>query len=653
MKKHYLLGGLLLAMTAAKAQNSGITFDGINDYINCGNTAAVSASSIRTMECWVKFNSLSGDREILSKSVSSAGLELLQFGGNLAVYAMYNGSNASFITYPMSNLKTGTWYHIAFSWNGTKESMRLYVNGASVGNLNHVGNINTTGVANPACNFRIGEWSATPARPFSGSIDEVRLWSVNRTALEIKLGMYKVPAVNTSGLIAAYSFNEGSGTTAQNSTAQTGLNGTLTNGPVWTTSPVQGSGNALHFDGIDDQVVVSPNPKLDLTTGTVECWIKPGIIEHNGCIIAVRGEQGTRFSFHINTMLGTIGLWNQDSYRTVSYPFVPGTWYHVAFVCDGTNTLFYINGQHVGQSGSAFSNITGQPLTIGVAKDASQEYEEFWDGIPGADKNPVLAVTDNEFYNGEIDEVRIWNTQRTALEIAAQKDVSLTGSEPGLLAQYSFNQGIAGNVNTGLTELIDQSGNNLHGTLSNFSLSSGSSNYTSHTMMVLPVRWAGFTATKKGSAVVLQWETAFEQNSRLFSVERSSDGSSFSAIATVPAAGKAGVYSFTDMQPLPGTGYYRIRQIDLDGRAQQSAVCAVNFQPAGAFTWMNHQNGSCTLLLKGGDAELFTISDMAGRLLESGKLSGGRKTVQLPRGGTYVATVVRNGETLTTRLVVL
>src|SRR5690606_29816974 len=59
------------------------------------------------------------------------------------------------------------------------------------------------------------------------------------------------------------------------------------------------------------------------------------------------------------------------------------------------------------------------------------------------------------------------------------------------------------------------------------------------TLSALPVTWLEFTGTFRQSLVNLKWTTAFEQNNRHFVVERSFNGSEFSAIATVFSKGNA------------------------------------------------------------------------------------------------------------------
>lgn len=226
------------------------------------------------MECWVKFNSLTGSQEILSKSIVGQGIELLIYGGNLAAYFMRDASNYSYIAYPTTNLSTGVWYHVAISWDGTKENIRLYVNGESVGTRTDAGNITTTGLTNPAGSFRIGNWADPSTRYFNGTVDEARIWNVNRTAVQIKGAMFQT-GTNQTGLVAYYKMNEGTGTSLGNGTAATGLSGTLINAPSWVASPVFKNTNALSFDGSNDYVDLGTASALKLsTTFTEELWVK-------------------------------------------------------------------------------------------------------------------------------------------------------------------------------------------------------------------------------------------------------------------------------------------------------------------------------------------------------------------------------------------
>ena len=92
----------------------------------------------------------------------------------------------------------------------------------------------------------------------------------------------------------------------------------------------------------------------------------------------------------------------------------------------------------------------------------------------------------------------------------------------------------------------------------------------------LPVELILFTATNTAQqGVALHWVTASEKNSHSFVVERSADGKIFHRLGTLAAAGSTQArttYDLTDEQPLSGTSYYRLRQVDLDGTTTYSPV---------------------------------------------------------------------------------
>jgi hypothetical protein len=91
--------------------------------------------------------------------------------------------------------------------------------------------------------------------------------------------------------------------------------------------------------------------------------------------------------------------------------------------------------------------------------------------------------------------------------------------------------------------------------------------------IVLPVKFAGFEASGNGKTTNLTWQVGVEQNLNGYGVERSSDGSSYSQIGFVPAAGKSSYY-FVDVNP-SATSYYRLKSVDIDGKYGYSSVVVV------------------------------------------------------------------------------
>jgi hypothetical protein len=95
---------------------------------------------------------------------------------------------------------------------------------------------------------------------------------------------------------------------------------------------------------------------------------------------------------------------------------------------------------------------------------------------------------------------------------------------------------------------------------------------------VVPVTLTTFTGVKEGNRNTLNWSTANETNNKAFELQRSANGEKFSSIATINSKAENGnssavlSYSYNDEKPLVGTNYYRLRQLDKDGRESFSSI---------------------------------------------------------------------------------
>ncbi len=98
---------------------------------------------------------------------------------------------------------------------------------------------------------------------------------------------------------------------------------------------------------------------------------------------------------------------------------------------------------------------------------------------------------------------------------------------------------------------------------------------------ILPVEWLSFEATQIDENVLLEWSVASELNNRQYELEHSSNGIAFTNIGTVEGAGTTTDkqhYQFVDDHPRPGSNYYRIRQVDMDGSYKFSTLKEVFFE---------------------------------------------------------------------------
>jgi len=107
-------------------------------------------------------------------------------------------------------------------------------------------------------------------------------------------------------------------------------------------------------------------------------------------------------------------------------------------------------------------------------------------------------------------------------------------------------------------------------------------------LMPVPVELTSFTAQANSKGILLQWTTATETNNHGFEIERSTDGENFYRIGFVQGSGtttEIKSYSFVDNVEYSGisTYYYRLKQLDLDGRAEYSDVISVDFSVPDKF----------------------------------------------------------------------
>ncbi len=630
----------MTAALSAKAQtNYGLNFTG-NSYVDAGNSASLNANNIKAMECWVKFNSFTGDQEILAKSISGQGIELLKFGSNIAAYFMRDGSNVSFITYPTSNLQTGKWYHLAISWDGTKESIRLYVNGISVGSRTDIGNINTTGLTNPAGSFRIGNWADPTSRFLNATVDEVRIWSVNRTATQIKRNMH-LANNNEAGLTAYYKLNEGTGTTVANSsTTTTGNTGTFVNSPAWVASPVIRNGNAVNFDGTNDFINLGTSSTLKFSNQfTIEFYANSpnwattseasilSSFQTGGYGISLSGTGLLQFQLRSNV--------SGNVYVGPSYPvsnLTNNTWYHIAGTFDGRIMRLFVNGNQVstydlGSNGTVFYSFPNNPVFL------------------GADPTET-ATPQGLYYTGSLDEVRMWNVVRTQAQIqsALNKEIDPDDlvNNAGLVSYYKFNQGNASGNNTGLVSIIDQKGTN-NGEMNNFGLTGSTTNYIAQptVLVVLPVSYHSFSAHRYGDNIKIEWSTLQEQNSSHFTLQHSTDERSWNNIALLPAAGNSTnltQYNYIHQGPSKGLNLYRLLQTDKDGRTSISKVIKISMDQISSGRVLSTyitDNRIRIQLDKPMNIALFTSE---GKLLLQKRLPAGQQSINVSnyRKGIYL-----------------
>jgi hypothetical protein len=142
----------------------------------------------------------------------------------------------------------------------------------------------------------------------------------------------------------------------------------------------------------------------------------------------------------------------------------------------------------------------------------------------------------------------------------------------------------------------------------------------------LPVNLADFSANVASSGVDIRWKTATETNTKDFTVERSANGSVFSPLITVAAAGNSTTpinYQAIDTKPLLGSNYYRLKTNSINSQVSYSNVVMVNVAPlvvSGVTIYPNPVVGQVTINYpNAGELAVMQVMDVAGRQVMMGK----------------------------------
>lgn len=216
-----------------------LSLDGVDDHINCGNSASFNMTSAFSLEAWVyptAFKANVWDGSIIEKTTGNFDGYMLRTGDN-GKMDFYIGSGGSWkgITTSANALSLNSWQHVAASYDGSL--LKIYVDGVLVQSGPATGSVTSN-----SSNFMIGSSAAFPTRSFEGKIDEVRIWNDTRTLTEISENQLSWLSGSEPNLISLYRFQATSGVSAYDNVS--GNTGTLTNfntSTAWSTGLGQNS----------------------------------------------------------------------------------------------------------------------------------------------------------------------------------------------------------------------------------------------------------------------------------------------------------------------------------------------------------------------------------------------------------------------------
>ena len=346
---------------------SACNFDGVDDWINCGNGSSLQSSGTVSVGMWINSShagwNLFAKKQLYNDNGWWFGTDTL---GRLYLYILSGG------TFRAQNAPTvvtdGKWHFVSATYDGYK--VVYYVDGVNTYTYDWGSYL---AVGNTSYDLYIA--SGPSEDPFLGLIDDVRVYNYARTQQQILDDMLGTPEPAGGGgnsqPIANYNFNEGYGSVAHNSgyggASLAGNLGVGSSAPTWTNDGK--NGKALSFDGTNDYVdagTYGARPEF-----SVSYWCKPTAGESceiskyfNGgdwggeWVVAVDPDHKAHFSDWIGSYHDTTGTTVMQS----------GQWYHFVFSFDSSDTKkIFINGKleaSLALSGD-IESLTAQKIIIG------------------------------------------------------------------------------------------------------------------------------------------------------------------------------------------------------------------------------------------------------------------------------------------------
>jgi len=418
-----------------KVSNYSMEFDGLNDYVDCGNSTDLQITGALTVSSWVKFTSGNLD-VIVTKDANGANRCWALWGDYLNVPAFnITSSNTHYIANGTVAIDDGDWHHVVGVFEPST-AVRIYVDGILDGE-------NTTlipaTIDNDPVNVLIG--GGVGMIPFPGKIDEVSIFNTAKAIGDLWDGTGKpTDLTGESGLVGYWKMGEEA---VFNST-----NWLLPNKAQDVFSRY-----SMEFDGLNDSVFVGNDSSLQPTAAiTLSAWVnqKTAVWADRGIINAlkysyggangytldasVRPDGNLYFNFEITTSAGVQNV--KFSYLVGSYNL--NEWYHYMATFDGNTLTAYVNGAVIGTT-----SYTGAIL-----------YDATFYGV-NINGKPYRLM------HADVDEVSIFNSAKAIGDLwdGSGKPTDLTG-QSGLVSWWRMGEDATYDATAYEWTIPDQAGSN-------------------------------------------------------------------------------------------------------------------------------------------------------------------------------------------------
>ncbi|MDB4341743.1 immunoglobulin domain-containing protein [bacterium] len=319
---------------------------------------------------------------------------------------LWNHKNGHVSLMSPDPVELGEWNHLAVTYDADSEAIVLYVNGEAKAD----GTVGTT----PFSVVHLGQRASTKNYPFNGALDDFKIFSRALGSDEISSLAGSKPNTEPNldeGLQAHWAFDESEGTEAKDSTNNENhgelFADTDGNFPIWL--PEGGKeGGAISFNGANHvEVPDAPSIGAELVGEyTISSWFKSNVALGTGGGGSRMLEKGNSFFFlqwaggGMNFLVKKGG---SNITAVIGDPIDADRWYHIVGVFDGEEIRLYLDGR-LKDSTPVGGNIDDAGLPLRIGSDDGSAY-----------------------FDGAMDDVRMWNRPLTATEIKLLSGVGITG----------------------------------------------------------------------------------------------------------------------------------------------------------------------------------------------------------------------------------
>lgn len=300
-------------------------------------------------------------------------------------------------------------------------------------------------------------------------------------------------------------------------------------------------------------------------------------------------------------------------------------WQHLAGVWDGDTIYLFVDGE-----------LKNKKAISGAFPSISNEFV--------AGNNYI-----GEAFDGDIDEIRVWDTALSNFDIKRKSKCELNGDEEGLVAYYQFNEGSNDIDNSTVTIVTDLTGNNYNGTLTNFDLNGMSSNWKAGSDIE-----TGSMIPGAPSATEL---VSYEKNDIALPLEATTNAQEVVWYTSIPSI-NGDLTAPTPSTVEDGTTEYWVSSFEMEGCESEKVKITVEVSPIAGISTnaLNsvsiYPNPTVSQLnIEVNESSTVTVYNMIGIEVISKAIDTGKTTINGLPSGTYKVIVTNSTKSSATIIV--